>query len=67
MLNLDVAPRVKDGGDVPGIPVDTGNVWAFVQITVNACKGEIRRIIAPAMLFSDDAFDVKCGHVVFLP
>ena len=49
---------MKEEGDLPGLRVDSCQVWAIVQITAVACQRQITGLIEVAVLLRQDMF--KC-------
>ena len=52
-------PRMKQLSNHIGLGIDPGEICSFVQIAIDAGKGEIFDIITAAMNFRNDVFNVE--------
>ena len=57
-----LTPRVEQLGDLVRLRIDARQVRSFVQIAIDAGKGEIVEAIGPTMNLRDDMLDMKCGQ-----
>lgn len=48
--------------DLRGVVIDPGQVRTLVQIAGDTGEREIRRVIAAAVLFRHDVFDLESGE-----
>lgn len=55
----DIPARVKQPYDLAGTWIDTGEVWAFVSVAVNARKREVFEFGLSTMLAGDDMVDLE--------
>ena len=61
-----IAPRMKKPDDLPGVTIDSGQVWTLVKIAAVACESEIIHVIGSTVLLRDDVLDMMRQFAVFL-
>ncbi|MFA6544001.1 MAG: hypothetical protein WCS99_06225 [Limisphaerales bacterium] len=59
MLGPLVPARMEERRELPGIRVNARQVWAFVEVAVDAGPRKVVGIVAAAMLPGDDVFDME--------
>jgi hypothetical protein len=59
VLSPDVGSRVKQANKLTRLRVQSGDVGAFVTVTVRTCEGEIAQNGFTPMLLGDDVIDLN--------
>lgn len=68
MVGPPVAARVEEANDGLGLRIDSGDVWPFMAIAVDAGKGQVVEMFCAAVLFGDDMVNLegeklrRCGE-----
>ena len=62
MFRPMISSWMKQFCDGIRLRINAGQVWAFMQITINAGQGEVVDCVTATMKFGNDMFDVQSGQ-----
>jgi hypothetical protein len=57
---------MKKPDDLPGVTIDSGQVWTLVKVAAVTCESEIIHVIGSTVLLRDDVLDMMPQFAVFL-